>query len=101
MHPTATTDEILRDLGGRLRHYRLQQNRTMASLAADAGVSLRTVRRAEAGDNPTMESVIRILRALGMLHALDAFLPTPLVSPLQLAALKGKQRRRAAPKRRG
>ena len=96
MNHAATTSEILRELGERLQRYRLQQNRTMESVAADAGLSMRTVQRAESGDNPTMETVIRILRALGMLNALDAFLPTPLVSPLQLAAMKGRQRRRAS-----
>lgn len=94
--PTTSTGEILAELGRRLQHYRLQQNRTVEELAAAAGVSARTVRRAEAGENPTLESIVRILRALGRLDALDAFLPMPLVSPLQLAAMRGRQRQRAS-----
>ena len=92
---SATTDEILAELGDRLHRYRLQQNRTLADVAAGAGVNMRTAQRAEAGANPTMATVIRLLRALGRLDALDAFLPAPLVSPLQLADLGGRERQRA------
>lgn len=97
---TATTDEILVELGRRLQHYRLQQNRTAADVAREAGIGLRTLERAEAGERPTLATVLQILRALGRLDALDAFLPPPLVSPLQLAALSGRARRRAGTPRR-
>lgn len=98
--PSATTDEVLREVGDRLRRYRLQQNRTVADVAREAGVSTRTVDRAEAGTNPTLETVVRILRALGRVDALDAFLPAPLVSPLQLASMAGRERQRAGRPRR-
>lgn len=97
--PATTTPEILRELGDRLQRYRLQQNRTIAEVAATAGVYPRTVQRAEAGENPTLETVVRLLRALGRLDALDAFLPPPLVSPLELAKRGGRERRRASPER--
>lgn len=97
---TATTDEILREIGHRLQRYRLQQNRTVASIAADAGVGARTVVRLEAGERPTLETVVRVLRALGRLETLDDFLPAPLVSPLDLATLSGRERRRAGTPRR-
>ena len=97
---TSTTDEVLREFGDRLRGYRLLQNRTIASLARDAGVGPRTIVRLEAGDHPTLETVVRILRALKRLDALDAFLPPPTVSPLQLAKLSGRERVRASGLRR-
>lgn len=95
IRPSATTGEILAELGRRLQRYRLQQNRTIEEVATDAGVSYRTVQRAESGERPTLETVVRILRALRRLDALDAFLPPPLVSPIQLAALSGRERQRA------
>ena len=98
--PSATTDEILREAGERLKRYRLQQNRTVAQVASEAGVAIRTVELAEAGANPTFETVVRILRALGRVDALDAFLPAPLVSPLQLASMAGRERQRAGRPRR-
>lgn len=100
LKPAATTHEVLVEIGRRLQRYRLQQNRTVADVAASAGTSSRTVDRAEAGENPTLATVVRILRALGRLDALDAFLPAPLVSPIQLAALSGRERLRAGTARR-
>ena len=92
---TATTSEILGELGSRIRRYRLQQNRTIAEVAELSGLSRVTVERAERGAHPTLESVIRILRALGRVESLDAFLPPPLVSPLELAQMSGRERKRA------
>ena len=91
-----TTEEVLAELGERLRRYRLQQNRTLEDVARAAGVGLRTAARAEAGDNPTLATVVKLLRALGRLEALDAFLPEPLVSPIQMAKLAGRVRERAS-----
>jgi transcriptional regulator with XRE-family HTH domain len=99
IRPTATTAEILVELGQRIERYRLQQNRTLAEVAKTAGLGLRTVKRAEAGERPTLATVVRLLRALGRLDALDAFLPAPLVSPLQLAELSGRERQRAGTRR--
>lgn len=90
-----TTTDILLELGARLRAYRLAQNRTLDELALEAGVGRATLGRAEAGENPRLETVVRILRALGRLEALETFLPAPLVSPLQLAAQHGHVRQRA------
>jgi len=94
--PAATTDEILSELGARLQRYRLQQDRTVEELAASAGIGERTLVRAEAGENTTLKTVIKVLRALGRVEALDAFLPPPLVSPIQLAATSGRERQRAS-----
>jgi len=96
----STTDEILAELGGRLRRYRLQQNRTVAEIAEQSGLSPAAIERVEHGNNTTLDTLIRILRALGRVEALDAFLPAPLISPLELAELSGKQRQRAGTPRR-
>lgn len=96
--PTATTGEVLEEIGSRLQRYRLQQNRTIDEIAAEAGIGNRSVIRAEAGENPTLQTVIRILRALGRVDALDAILPPPLVSPLELADLQGEERQHASPR---
>ena len=93
-----TTSEVTSEIGRRLKGYRLQQNRTLDDLARDTGLGRATVARAEAGKNPSLDSLVRILRALGKLDALDDFLPAPTVSPLQIAESEGKPRRR--PRRR-
>ncbi|MEO5798341.1 MAG: helix-turn-helix transcriptional regulator [Gemmatimonadales bacterium] len=95
---TMTDREVVRELGARLQGYRLQQNRTLEELALVAGVSYRTARRAEAGENrPSLVTVVQLLRALGRLEVLDAFLPVPTISPIQMARLGGRVRQRARP----
>ena len=92
---TDTTKEILREVGARLQGFRLQQNVTQAELAKTAGVGHATVKRAEAGESVRLETIVKILRALGRVEALDSFLPEPLVSPIQLAEQRERGRQRA------
>jgi len=88
--------EICQELGRRLRAYRLQQNRTVAELSDKAGLNPNTILNAERGANPRLETIVRMLRALDRLAALDAFLLPPDLSPLHPIELHGKQRRRAS-----
>ena len=90
-----TDSEILKELGGRLRSYRLQMNVTQAELATRAGVSRTTIRDAEFGKDSQLSTLVKLLRALGRLDNLDAFLPAPSVSPIQLMKRQGKPRQRA------
>jgi putative transcriptional regulator len=99
--PTSRTPDVLRELGERFRRTRLKQNLKLRDLARDAGVGLNTVRRLERGQSVGFEFVVRILRALGRLQALDAFLPEPGISPLSVAERGGKVRQRASGPRDG
>jgi putative transcriptional regulator len=87
---------ILGELGGRLQRERLNRDMTQADLALKAGVSLRSLQYLEAGRPCSLASLIRIIRALGNLAALDAFFPEPGLSPVQLARMKGQERQRAS-----
>lgn len=100
MSLTQLTDpEILAELGRRLRRYRLQRNVTQEDLARDAGVGTRTIRNIESGGDVQLLTLLRILRALGRLDALDAFLPAPGISPMELLRSGGRQRQRASASR--
>jgi transcriptional regulator with XRE-family HTH domain len=96
------TQDVLRELGQRIRQVRLARNETVARVAERAGVGITTVQRLETGRNSSMESLIRVLRALGRLQALDALLAggDALPSPRAIAQLGGKERVRASGKRR-
>lgn len=94
-----TNEEILAELGGRLRRLRLQQNIRQADLARRAGVSTRTVSNLESGADVQLSTVIRLLRALGRLDGLEAFIPPPGISPMELLQAGGRQRKRARPGR--
>ena len=86
-------------IGERIQRERLNQNMTQKELAERADIGVRTVRSSEAGQKPTVETLIRVLRTLGRLGTIDAFLPEPGLSPLQLAKLQGRERQRASGRR--
>ncbi len=92
-----TDAAVLANLGDRLSQYRLQRNLTQAQLAREAGVSKRTLIRLESGESSQVTNLIRVVRALGLLGNLDAFVPPPLPSPLSQLRSRAKERRRASP----
>ncbi|MFV2045328.1 MAG: helix-turn-helix transcriptional regulator [Anaerolineales bacterium] len=87
---------ILREIGQRLKKVRLRQNLTQELLADRAGVNRTTISEMERGNPFGMLTLIQVLRALRSLDAIDAFLPDPGISPLQLAKMRGRERQRAS-----
>lgn len=86
---------ILEELGHRLARTRLERNLSQQQLAHEAGVSKATIERLEAGEPIKSTSLVRVLRALGLLNALDRLIPEPLPSPVERLRLQGRQRQRA------
>ena len=101
MLDTRTDGEIAREIGRRLRAYRLQRNLGTAEVAARAGLNRNTIVNAETGANPRLDTIIKILRVLGRLDAFDAFLPAPSLSPLEVMRSAKKPRQRARRTSRG
>lgn len=89
-YTSASDVEILQEIGRRLAALRQSRGLTQADAAERAGMSRNTLYRAERGDNPTLHTVIRLLRTYGRLPALDAFVPAPEISPM--ARLRERQR---------
>jgi transcriptional regulator with XRE-family HTH domain len=98
---TNTDEEIMREVGLRLSACRLQLNLTQQEIAVQTGLNQKTISHAESGKDPRLTTIIKILRALGRLDALDAFLPKLGISPLMLVKMSGRQRRRARKPRHG
>ncbi len=90
-----TDAAVLAEIGERLGRRRLALNLTQAELAREAGISKRTLIRLEGGESTQTTNLIRVLRGLGLLRNLDAFLPTPIPSPLEWLEKQGKRRKRA------
>lgn len=97
--PAMTDPEILAELGRRLRAYRLQQDLPTKELAKQAAITPLTLQKVERGHNFTMDTLVRVLRALGRLEQLDATLPEPSLSPLALLAQQRRSPRRRARRR--
>lgn len=84
----------LKELGARMRHQRVAQGLKQQELAAKAAVSEDALSALENGRSVTVESLVRVLRALGYGEALINVLPAPVPSPIALQKLAGKERRR-------
>lgn len=91
---SVTPHAIATELGERIKGARLNANLTQKELAEKAGISLKAVINSEKGKS-TLESVVAILVALELTEQLNAFIPKQEISPVQLAKLQGKERKRA------
>jgi putative transcriptional regulator len=89
--------DILTDLGKRLKQQRLNQNLSSVELARKSGVSVRTITGFERGEkNISLLNLIELLRALTLVNNLNELIPElPAISPLKLIELEKKQRKRA------
>jgi transcriptional regulator with XRE-family HTH domain len=67
----ATPAEICAQLGQRLREQRLAQSLTQTELALRAGVSAGTIKNLEGRGQASLESLIRIVVALGLAEQLQ------------------------------
>jgi transcriptional regulator with XRE-family HTH domain len=92
----STDQAILAELGARLAALRLAADTTQAALAEAAGVSKRTVERLEAGGSTQTANLLRVLRALGVIEALEAAIPPAEPGPMALLRGRGRARRRAS-----
>jgi putative transcriptional regulator len=98
--PDSGDKAILGELGHRLERTRLERNLSQKQLAHEAGVSKATIERLEAGEPIKSTNLVRVLRSLEMLEALDRLIPEPLPSPVERLRLQGRERHRASGSRR-
>lgn len=96
---TLSDKAVLGEIGRRLQCHRLNLNLSQSEVATKAGVSRRALQKLEGGQSCTLATLVRLLRSLGRLDALDTLLPEPGLSPIQLAKLKGRERKRAGKRR--
>ena len=92
---THSDEIILKELGKRLAHVRVESGLTQAQLAYEAGISKRTLERMEAGSSTQLSSVIRVLRALALMENLESLIPDAVPSPMR-QLIDGPSRRKRA-----
>jgi len=93
---TSRTSAVLQELGQRIERLRLQRNRSLADLAAAAGVGSATLQRLESGRNANLKTLVQVLRALNRLGDLDNVIPEVEVSPFEISRSRKTPRRRAS-----
>ena len=93
----ASSSQIEVALCKRLEGIRLSRNTTQQKLAEEAGVSTRTIGRLEKGQGVSLDTFIRVLKALRIQYGLESLLPDPSVRPIERIGASAKERRRARP----
>ena len=92
-----TSQSLRAELGARLARQRLARNVTQQALAETAGIGLRTLRRIEAGEPSSVDSVLRIALALGLADGLMSGIPEQAIRPIERVDSRRGERRRARP----
>lgn len=92
-------NEILRELGARLRMQRLAQSLSQRELAHMAGLSLGALRKLETDGQCSLETLIRVVQALGLSTELDELFVLKRQSIAQMAQAEAAQQRQRAPRR--
>lgn len=96
LDPLMTDAAVLAELGHRLERHRIERNLTQDEMADAAGIGRATLQRIERGQSAQMTSVIRLLRAHGLLEGLELAVPEARVLPIaQLEREQHGRRRRA------
>lgn len=93
--PGLSNTAVLRAIGARLAARRIAMGLTQAEAAEQAGVSKRTLERLEAGEAVQSPNLVRVLRVLGLLDALEAALPSADPGPMDALRREGRTRQRA------
>lgn len=91
----ATSDELSRELGTRLRRQRLNLRMTQAELAARVGVNIGTIKNIERkGGASSLASIVRVAQVLGLA---DQFQMLFVMQPRSIAQMEQAQ---SAPRQR-
>ena len=98
---TATSGQIGGFLCARLAEIRLARNISQTDLAANAGISLRTLQNLEKGEKVNFDTFIRVMSALRIHQSLETLLPDPTIRPIERVASGDRERKRASAKRSG
>ena len=91
----ATPGEILAILGQRLQSQRLKLALTQSDLAARAGLSVGAVRHLERSGMASMETLVRVVSALGMIEELQPLFQPKVQSIAEMTREHDRPRRRA------
>jgi transcriptional regulator with XRE-family HTH domain len=87
-------DELQVVFGKQLQELRIAKNLDQITTAEKAGISEKALRNLETGRGSSVETLVRVLKALDSLDGLRLLAPKSTVSPLALLRHSGTARRR-------
>ena len=99
MGRSRTVQEWEVELGESLRKLRLHRNLDQATLAARAGISVRSLRNLESGNGSSLHSLIQVVRTLGRESWLELIAPVPTINPVMMNRNANPRLRASKPRR--
>lgn len=78
---TLSDTQLSKRIGEKLKAIRLKRNITQQSLAEAASISLSSVKKVENGEIGSFDTLLRILRTLGMLESISQLFEEEHLSP--------------------
>ncbi len=97
---TENSNTVMKEMGKRLRTFRINLPMTQEELAHESDLSLRTIQRMEKGESVQTESLIRVLRTMGILANMESLIPAEEARPSDLFSMGKKRQRALSPKHR-
>ena len=76
-------DIILLEVGHRIKAERIRSSFTQESLAEKSGVSKSTIERLEKGETVQFINLVKVFRALNLLHSLEVLIPSYEPTPME------------------
>lgn len=93
---TESNEQILKELGQRLKDTRIALSYTQKEMADRAGISPKTIERIEGGENVRIENLVNLLRAMNLLQNMEILVPEQTILPTEIFDY-GKKRQRVVP----
>jgi len=82
----------------KLESVRLMKNISQARLADQAGVSRRTISRMENGKGVSLDTFIRVIKALDLTDHLTALVPSTEIRPIERVKRKAERKNASSPR---
>jgi transcriptional regulator with XRE-family HTH domain len=90
---TLSDVQLVKRIGNKLKAVRLKRNITQQSLAEASSISLSSLKKIESGEIGTFDSLLRVLRTLGMLESIATLFEEEQMSPSEYYDMVNKSLR--------
>ena len=90
---TLSDTQLSKRIGEKLKAIRLKRNITQQSLAEAASISLSSVKKVENGEIGSFDTLLRILRTLGMLESISQLFEEEQLSPSEYYEMVNKAKK--------
>lgn len=82
----SSTNEILKEIGTRIKSARIDAGLSQQDLAEQANVSIRTISNIEHGRDTSFATIIEVMRGIGRVQVFDSIIPETTLRPSRIVS---------------